>query len=358
MSDVPPRLLRETLRDQSAPESSSACLDAETVAAWFDGALSRRDRTTAEAHVSTCARCQAVLAATAKTAAPSSARKWWQAPTVRWLVPIAVTSAAALVLWVKTPDQRRSFEAARSEQPEAVAETPTAQTSTAAPATVAPPARQTAPPLPQTARRLDRRADSHDEKAPAAPEAPRRESANLKAPDSLLTVQAPNGAPSASERDAIANSRAEPAAPRSAAPPPISGLAETVVVPFRQVAKANESVVALDLVSPNRNSRWRILPGGGVERSTDGGATWQTQSTGASATLTAGAAPAPTICWLVGPAGIVVLSTDGRTWQRVTFPEAVDLVSIRASDGANATVTAADGRTFRTSDGGRTWRLP
>jgi photosystem II stability/assembly factor-like uncharacterized protein len=52
------------------------------------------------------------------------------------------------------------------------------------------------------------------------------------------------------------------------------------------------------------------------------------------------------------------LSTDGRTWQRVAFPESVDLVSIRASDGVNATVTAADGRTFTTTDGGRTWRLP
>jgi len=350
MNDVPPRLLRETLRDQSAPESS-ACLDAETVAAWVDGTLSRRDRTTAEAHVSTCARCQAVLAATARTGAPLSARKWWQTPTVRWLVPIAVTSAAALVLWVKTPDQRRSFEAAPASQPVAVVETSKAQTSTAPPATVA-------PSPPQKARGLDRLADSKDEKAPIAREEPRREGATLKAPDSLVPVQAPTGAPAASERDAVADSRAEAAAPRSAAPSPISGFAQTGVIPSRQLAKANASIVALDVVSPNRNIRWRILTGGGVERSIDGGVSWQTQSTGATATLTGGAAPAPTVCWLIGPAGIVLLSTDGRTWQRVAVPEAVDLVSIRASDGANATVTAADGRTFTTSDGGRTWRLP
>src|SRR5262245_13258062 len=347
MSDVPPRLLRETLRNHSTPESSSACLDAETVAAWFDGTLNRHDRTTAEAHVSTCARCQAVLAATAKTAEPLSARKWWQTPTVRWLVPIAVTSAAALVLWVKMPDQRPSFEAARSGPPAAVVETPAAQTSAA-------PTARVAPPPPQTARRLDRRADCTDEKAPVARGEPRREDAALKAPDSLAPRQAPTGPLAASERVAVADSQAGAAAPRSsAAQPAISGLAQ-----FRQATKANESFVALDVVSPNRNIRWRIVTGGAVERSIDGGVSWQTQSTGATATLTAGAAPAPTVCWLVGPAGVVLLSTDGRTWQRVTFPEAVDLVSIRASDAAIATVTAADGRTFTTIDGGKTWRLP
>src|SRR5215471_7141776 len=116
MSDVPPRLLRETLREQPTPASSSVCLDAETMAAWLDGTLSRRERAMAESHASICPRCQATLAAIAKTAGPSVTRKWWHRPTVRWLVPIAVTSAAALVLWVKTPAQRRPFEASRAEQ--------------------------------------------------------------------------------------------------------------------------------------------------------------------------------------------------------------------------------------------------
>jgi len=110
------------------------------------------------------------------------------------------------------------------------------------------------------------------------------------------------------------------------------------------------------IMSPDANIRWRIVRGDGVERSIDGGTTWEIQSTAVPATLTAGAAPSPTICWLVGPGGLVVVSTDGKTWQRVSFPEAIDLTSIRASDAANATVTAIDGRTFTTVDGGKTWR--
>jgi photosystem II stability/assembly factor-like uncharacterized protein len=94
-----------------------------------------------------------------------------------------------------------------------------------------------------------------------------------------------------------------------------------------------------------------------VERSTDGGATWQAQSTDATVRLVAGAAPSPTICWIVGAGGIVLVTRDGRTWERVPFPETIDLTAILAADGSNATTTAADGRVFVTTDGGKTWRL-
>ncbi len=92
-----------------------------------------------------------------------------------------------------------------------------------------------------------------------------------------------------------------------------------------------------------------------IQRSADQGATWDRLSSGATEDLTAGAAPSPTVCWIVGRAGTVLRSTDGREWQRVTFPEHTDLVAVQAADSVAATVTTADGRTFRTSDGGRTW---
>ena len=93
----------------------------------------------------------------------------------------------------------------------------------------------------------------------------------------------------------------------------------------------------------------------GVQRSTDGGLTWQTQTTGVAVGLTAGSAPSPSVCWLVGRGGAVLRLVDGRTWQRLNFGEPIDLTAIRAADDQHATVVAADGRTFATSDGGRTW---
>jgi len=107
--------------------------------------------------------------------------------------------------------------------------------------------------------------------------------------------------------------------------------------------------------SSNPASRWRILQGGAVQRSSDGGATWQTQNTGVSETLSSGSSPSPSVCWLVGPQGIVLRTTDGRSWTRIPFPEAVPLASVRATDDQTATVTTADGRQFVTGDGGRTW---
>jgi len=123
----------------------------------------------------------------------------------------------------------------------------------------------------------------------------------------------------------------------------------------REETQSKAAVAKVQIVSPNPNVRWRLLAGGSVERSIDGGTIWQTQSTGAPTTLTAGTAPSPTTCWLVGPGGMVVLSIDGRTWRRIPIPETIDLTFISASNSTSATVTAADGRAFTTHDGGRTW---
>jgi photosystem II stability/assembly factor-like uncharacterized protein len=109
------------------------------------------------------------------------------------------------------------------------------------------------------------------------------------------------------------------------------------------------------IVSSNPATRFRLLRGGGVQRSADAGATWRTEVTGATDTLTAGASPSPSVCWLIGPSGMVLLSTDGRSWRRIVFPETVDLRSVAATDDESATVTTADGRAFATTDGGQTW---
>jgi photosystem II stability/assembly factor-like uncharacterized protein len=71
--------------------------------------------------------------------------------------------------------------------------------------------------------------------------------------------------------------------------------------------------------------------------------------------LTAGSAPSSSACWIVGRRGTVLLTADGVQWRRITFPESVDLIGVQAVDLANATVTSADGRRFRTADGGQIW---
>jgi hypothetical protein len=111
-----------------------------------------------------------------------------------------------------------------------------------------------------------------------------------------------------------------------------------------------------DVVAPDNSVRWRVVDSRIVLRSDDNGATWTISYTaGANVELTAGASSSPTVCWFVGRAGAVMMTTDGRQWRTVNFPERTDLVSVTASGPRSASVTTADGRVFATADGGATW---
>jgi hypothetical protein len=347
MSDVPSRMLRKTLRDGLKPpsrESTSGCLDADVLAAWADGTLSRHDRARVESHAASCARCQAMLAAMATTAPPVPTRKWWQTSTVRWLVPLATVSVVAVVVWVKTPSERLEVPA-----PQLIVETNAVPAPASEPearaADVTAPKSKVAAPTPTTPQGAARPAESSATVASAPPPAP---------------VEQPAAPP-------VAATPPPPAPARAAAPPVQSSFrtvidsasAENVViVPPTPVAnrQSARSEVRSSIQSPNQDVRWRIVAGTVVERSTDGGISWQTQSTEGRVRLVAGVAPSATVCWLVGSGGVVLRSIDGRTWQRAAFPEMIDLTAIVATDASSATVTAADGRVFITVDGGQTWR--
>ena len=76
------------------------CLDAETLAAWSEGLLDGRARSTAEAHAASCARCQAMLAVMVRTTpVPAGAMG---SPFRKWLMMLspAMAAAAAVALWV------------------------------------------------------------------------------------------------------------------------------------------------------------------------------------------------------------------------------------------------------------------
>ena len=100
---------------------------------------------------------------------------------------------------------------------------------------------------------------------------------------------------------------------------------------------------------------YRIAGGGFVEISEDGGATWQRQLLNPSAEFTAGSAPEPRICWLVGRSGIVFLTEDGKNWRKLPSPTSEDLVVVLAKSASSATVTATDNRKWSTDDAGKNW---
>lgn len=333
------RLLRSTLRAGASSGVGDDCLDAATAAAWADGRLDRTGRAAVETHVADCARCQALLAALIRTAPDPMPARWWRTRTLQWAVPAAAALSAAIVVWAIVP---RSRPAERDRTP------------AAEPAPVAI-AKKDAPPEP---------GPSVETKAPASVSReestmPRRDSANRV--DALQKQRPAAPAPANEARAKTANSLAEgralfdSAAPTALAAPPPQAAAESVGA---LLAKPTAARATIEISSPDARVRWRLVPGTPattVDRTADNGTTWQAQQTSGRA-LTAGASPSPSVCWLVGPNGVVLVTADGgESWRSVTFPEHTDLAGIAAADAQTATVTTADGRRFATSDGGQTW---
>jgi len=312
------------------------CLDAETLAAWFDGGLRGAALEDVRAHVAGCGRCQLLLGAMGQTRAavpvpqPERAPRRWLA----WAVPLAA-AATAIAVWVAIPEQRNVPAVAPVTAPEAKQE--------AAPTLAAPPpletqqqeasARVAAPP--PVERRAERYAAAPGAASPqtappqtaVAPTAPPAAEPSASAP---LLAPRPEGRVldqqqrAAAARAAPESTRANDAAGKAQAP-----LAETVTITgeTRQVPSIENLC----------GRRW-----GSVPSDVAGG-------------LTAGSSPSSDVCWVVGRGGVVRRSINGQTWQAVTFPEMTDLSGVQASDARSATVSTADGRSFRTSDGGMTW---
>jgi photosystem II stability/assembly factor-like uncharacterized protein len=61
------------------------------------------------------------------------------------------------------------------------------------------------------------------------------------------------------------------------------------------------------------------------------------------------------VCWLIGPGGVVLRTTDRLHFERLAFPESVDLIVIQATSELAATVITRDSRALATADGGKTW---
>lgn len=426
------RLLRRALYGDATSDATPECVDPETLAAWMDGSLSGDRLAGAERHASSCARCQAMLASMARTAPSVEPRPWWQMLTARWLVPFAA-AATALVLWVAVDRERAAPPAAvrppqveRMEAPNPAAATGRDPGAASYPALERPnigddrldsrlePRLPSAAQEPQPTPFRDRRtAAMKSEKPDAAVPDSQALDRRAASPDrtALLSAPAP-AAPSFAPQGALgaagtprAGSTSPPAEPVAAPPPPPQAvgpppstaqpfvaepapkavtetvtLAETVTVTSESARVASQRAAGgraaqepVEIVSPEPAFRWRLVRPATIQRSTDGGATWTSQSsrtaglsflggtqktTGPTLTslmLNAGSAPARDICWIVGSEGIVLLSPDGMSWQRRPFTEPVNLTAVRAIDAKAAVVTTEDGRQFSTADGGATW---
>ena len=288
------------------------CLDAETLAAWFDDGLSGAALEDVRSHVAGCVRCQALVGAMGRTRAavpvpqPERRPRWWLA----WAVP-AAAAATAVAIWVLVPQPTKvavtPSPASSLQKQEAQPQTPSAAAPAAAPAEPAAPLTRAAAPT------LQDRARSADAAPPAA--APASESDAAKQPAGNVN---------------------ETLSVRPAAPAP------TAAAERREEVERKSAIVG----QLQARDAFAISPCGGM---------WPALPSDVAGQVTSGSAPSETVCWMIGRAGTVLRSTDHQTWQRVNFPVPVDLSSVNAADPRSATVVTVDGRTFSTTDGGVTW---
>jgi len=272
--------------------TSNNHVQAEALAAWAEGRLAAAEAVTVEAHLASCALCQETLAVFARTEPetrldPSvvSGFGWFR---WRWAVPVAAAATAAAI-WVAVPDNPNQDEFERTVAP-AIEERSVAPGRAASADAEAPPAEPQAKPL---SSRRDAAIDRLEDRAE------KQESRAANAVEQDLKAEASPAAPPAAAR--------APEAP--AAPDQGRFRAETLSGVQRQAAAVAE------VVSPDPLVRWRIVPPGRLERSTNG----------------------------------------GKTWVPVTLPQPVDVIAVRAPTATSAIATAADGREFRTEDQGKTW---
>ena len=180
---------------------------------------------------------------------------------------------------------------------------------------------------------------------------------------SLADLQARANAPPVPQAEVSAPAPAAP--PAAAAPAPAAAAAERAEADSKkevaadsgpaQLASARRAFAPNQIVAADGTTRWRIVSGQQVEHSTNAGANWTPATITSTDALNAAAAPSATVCWIVGARGAVYVTTDGTRFVRLPFPEVVDLTSVSATDGLTATVSSADGRSWRTTDQGKTW---
>jgi hypothetical protein len=364
---------------------TSACPDAEILAAFAEQALSPAETSQCENHVAACSRCRGIVALLAMsdeaipadslglvtTESPQAAGgsavalqsdRRERVPRIvvsrrrRWMVP-ALGAAAAVALWfalrpawLTTPIQTiAQAPAVTSDAPPA--ESQIARSDLPRQSVPAAPEYRSAQPAPAP--------EEAAQRPPAAPGEPA--SGSIAADFSRAVTQVPGNASVTAESEAADRLSAAAAPPATAvkrgeeaaaAPTRGAPLSST-----RQVAALAVVPQALVLASPDQSALWRLGLAGKIEHSADRGRTWQQQASGVTADLTAGVAVSAQVAWVVGRRGTLLRTTDGNTWRQLSSPlgTAADWISVEVADALRASIASHDGQRFLTEDGGRTW---
>ncbi|HET6494096.1 MAG TPA: YCF48-related protein, partial [Thermoleophilia bacterium] len=160
----------------------------------------------------------------------------------------------------------------------------------------------------------------------------------------------------ADNRDLAAEGEAAPRAWRVAPSEATEGVWPIASVwSWVQPRPQGNQLTAVDFV--NRSTGWAVGTYGTILRSSDGGATWRSQTSGTTANLYDVAAIDGRTAWAVGQGGLILRTGDGgRTWQAQDAQTLSTFFSIAAPSVKRAWAVGDHGLVRVTADGGKTWR--
>ena len=380
MAEVP-RIVRECLRDQAVAGEHP---DANLLSAFAERALTGRERAQVLDHISRCADCREVVAlsapsqveeeqlvAAAAARAQGASRSWWRSPVIHW----GALTAAALVVLIAVGERMRLRQEYSASAP--------AITSTQL--TPAPAASQTqqeelqnqtdaaqarrhseTPNRSQAAGVGGNRVVSNrpvlagSAAAPAAPPAPPPESKKLQSP--VVSDYSGGQPPDQARKIDQPQLKALPAPSMAAkaaseATQPAGAEAGRPVQPALS-AQGGANFTRRAFLGP----RWSVSNSGAVQRSFDGGRSWNEVPIVEGVSFRAVAVVVNDV-WAGGSGGALFHSADGgEHWTRVGVQGrsrtlSGDITRIEVADARNLAVTTSAGETWTSSDAGATWRL-
>jgi hypothetical protein len=380
---------QSTIENQPFPHP-----DANLLAAFVEKTLSEKERTQVLNHLAQCAECRELAALTlpreVEVALPVSltARRSWSAwPALRWGVLATALVAVAIVL-VFHPYRRASRQESVSKE---IGPTIAANASKASPQ---PPADLTAQPRPQAAvekpgaelreprremaklekgagpaggEQLAARSAGNETKQQVALMAAARPPAALEAAPSAESQAGASAVPANAESAAIAKQLN--AAQAGGVPAPGYTLSGPLApVPMRassQQAKLSSMAFRGGAASAVAQlaALWSISASGKVQRSDDGGKTWEEVRIDEGVTFRAIQAMGTEV-WAGGSGGALYHSSDGGAiWKRINLssggsPTTDTIVAIVSPprDLQHITVKTASGEQWTSDDGGQHWQ--
>jgi len=399
-------MLRQSLGN-TRPQGD--CLDAETIAAYYDHSLDAPLISKCETHLAQCARCrqQIAMMVRAESSAPAKAKAkitwiWdWRflAPAAAALLVLTVWGVRHSTLTVTSPKAPGPLVAMSKPQEILPQLPPQLTTSPRLPAAAS---NSKSTPLPKLdrlspsaeapqsegadARSLQKSKESLSVDSSTATSGEQHSDGSLKEPAAANSPETPLAAksqPSGAGVNSPTNALQAPSAPpvsrsntesssgnvpaaeakesagnelSTAKQAQLAGRIREYAAASQAPARQTEQRSAETIIAtPDPKVLWRIAGGGFVERSEDMGATWNGQLPLPNAQLTAGAAPTAKTCWLVGEGGTILLTKDGTHWSKISPPVPANFVSVSSKSASSAVITASDGQKFSTSDGGKKW---